>query len=143
MAVTNNNGFWIGFINSSQVLTTSNCNTIADFHFTNHSTLIFSVCFHQSSISVSWQRIYNTTTIKVSLNYTFPISLYYSTCKVIHCVFLEQSNSFDCRLPEFWSVTTDSNWSTLTPISSQHGPCTENTALWLLHACLLGFPCDR
>jgi hypothetical protein len=35
------------------------------------------------------------------------------------------------------------NWTTLILISSRHGPRTENTALRLLHACLLGFPLDR
>jgi hypothetical protein len=41
--------------------------------------------------------------------------------------------------------TTHSNWTTLTlrSTSSQHGPRTENTALLLLRACLLGFPRDR
>jgi hypothetical protein len=36
----------------------------------NHSTLIFSVYFHWSSLSVSWQRIYNTGTIKVSITHS-------------------------------------------------------------------------
>lgn len=87
----------IEFINHSQVAATNNHNSVADFHFTNHPTLIFSAHFHQSSLSISCQRIYNTGTIKVSLNYAVPMSLYYSTCKV----FLPQSNSFDCQIPEF------------------------------------------
>jgi hypothetical protein len=33
-------------------------NTTADFRATNHSTLLFSAYFHQSSLSVSWHRIY-------------------------------------------------------------------------------------
>jgi hypothetical protein len=36
------------------------------------------------SLSISWQWIYNTGTIKVSLNHTLPISLYYSTHKVFN-----------------------------------------------------------
>jgi hypothetical protein len=36
-----------------------------------------------------------------------------------------------------------SNSTMLTLISSRHGPRTENTALLLLRACLLGFPCDH
>jgi hypothetical protein len=36
-----------------------------------------------------------------------------------------------------------SNWTTLTLMSSRHGPCTENIALLLLRACLLGFTRDR
>jgi hypothetical protein len=59
-----------------EVVTTNNYNTIADFHTTKHSTLISSVYLHQSS------RIYNTGAIKVSLNHTLPIPLYYSTQKV-------------------------------------------------------------
>jgi hypothetical protein len=47
-----------------------------------HSTLIMLVHFLWSSLSVSWQRIYNTRTMKVSLNYTFPISMYYCIHKV-------------------------------------------------------------
>jgi hypothetical protein len=37
---------------------------------------------------------------------------------------------------------TPYNWTTLTLVSSRHGPRTENTALLLLHALLLGFPRD-
>jgi hypothetical protein len=71
-----------GFIGSSPDVTTNKYNTVTEFHTTIHSTLIFSVYFHKSSLSVSWQRIYNTGNIKVSLNHTLPISLYYSTHKV-------------------------------------------------------------
>jgi hypothetical protein len=74
-------GLVIGFIDHLQVLTTSNYNTVADFHFTNHSTLIFSVYFHWSSLSISWQWTNNMETVKVSLNYTLTVLLYYSTCK--------------------------------------------------------------
>jgi hypothetical protein len=38
---------------------------------------------------------------------------------------------------------THSNGTTLTLISSRHGPRTENTALLSLRECLLGFPRDR
>jgi hypothetical protein len=38
---------------------------------------------------------------------------------------------------------TPSNWTTLTLISSRHGPRTENTARLLLHLCVLEFPRDR
>jgi hypothetical protein len=69
------------FIEHSQVVDTAKYNTVTDFHTRNHSTLVYSVYFHLSSLSVSWQRIYNTGTIKVSLNHTLPISLYYSTHK--------------------------------------------------------------
>jgi hypothetical protein len=60
----------IGFIDHLQVITTNNYYTVTDFHTTNHSTLIFSVYFHWSSLSVSWKRIYNAGTIIVSLNHT-------------------------------------------------------------------------
>jgi hypothetical protein len=59
----------IGFINHLQVVTTTKYNTVTDFHTTNHSTLIFSVCFHQSPLFVSWQRIYNTLTVNKSSNH--------------------------------------------------------------------------
>jgi hypothetical protein len=72
----------IGFIDHSHVITTNKYNTVTDFHTTKYSALVFSVYFHGSSLSVSWQRIYNTGTIKVSLNYTLPISLYDSPHKV-------------------------------------------------------------
>jgi hypothetical protein len=39
-------GLVIGFIIHLQIVTTSNHNIIAGFHFTNHSTQIFSVYFH-------------------------------------------------------------------------------------------------
>jgi hypothetical protein len=52
-------------------------------HGTNLYTLISSIYFHWSPLSVSWQRMYNTGTIKVSLiQYTLPISLHYSTQKI-------------------------------------------------------------
>jgi hypothetical protein len=67
-------GLVIGFL---EVVTTINYNTVTDSHTTKHSTLISSVYLHLPS------RIYNTGTIKVSLNHTFLISLYYNT----HTVF--------------------------------------------------------
>jgi hypothetical protein len=70
------------FIEHSPVVTTTKYNTVTDFHTTNHSSLIFPVYFHYSSLSASWQRIYNTGTIKVSLIYTLPVSLYYSTHRI-------------------------------------------------------------
>jgi hypothetical protein len=70
------------FIEHSQVVITTKYNAVTDFHTRNHSTLIYSVYFYKCALSVSWQRIYNTRTIKVSLNHTLPISLYYSTLKV-------------------------------------------------------------
>jgi hypothetical protein len=67
-------GLVIGFINRLQVVTTINYDTVPDFYTTKHSTLISSVYIHSS-------RIYHAGTIQVSLNHTFPISLYYSTHK--------------------------------------------------------------
>jgi hypothetical protein len=72
-------GNWI--INHLQVVNTIKHNTVTDFHATNHSMLVFSVDFHKSSLSVSWQRINNRGTIKVSRNHTLPISLYCITHK--------------------------------------------------------------
>jgi hypothetical protein len=69
-------GLVIGFIDHLQVVTTNNYNTVTVFHTTNHPTLISSVYLHQSS------RIYNSGTIKISLNHTFPIRLHYTTRKV-------------------------------------------------------------
>jgi hypothetical protein len=74
-------GLVIVFIDHLQVVTTVNCNTVHDFHVTKHSTLISSVYLHYSS------RIYNTGTIKVSLNDILPISMYYGTCNVTHGIF--------------------------------------------------------
>jgi hypothetical protein len=69
-------GLVTGFIGYLRVVTTNNYNTVTDFLTTKYSTLISSVYLHQSS------RIYNTGTIKVSLNHTLPIPLHYSTHKV-------------------------------------------------------------
>jgi hypothetical protein len=66
----------IGFINNLQVVTTINYYLLLLYTIYNHSTLISSVYLHLSS----W--IYNTGTIKVSLNHTLPISLHNSTHKV-------------------------------------------------------------
>jgi hypothetical protein len=74
------NGFWIGRIDLLdlhqswlQIIIT----LLLIYTINNHSTLIFSMYFNQPSLYVSWQRIYNIGTIKVSLNYTFPISLFF------------------------------------------------------------------
>jgi hypothetical protein len=50
-------GLVIGFINHSQIVTTINYNIVPDFYTTKHSTLIFSVYLHSSSLSVSWRWI--------------------------------------------------------------------------------------
>jgi hypothetical protein len=72
----------IGFINHLQVVTTNNYYTIVALHNLQslHTNLLslFPLVF----TAISWQRVYNTGTIKVSLNYTLPISLYYYTHKV-------------------------------------------------------------
>jgi hypothetical protein len=74
-------GLVIEFINHLQVVITINCYTTSDLHNLQslHTNLIY---FHCSSLSVSWQRIYNTGNIKVPVNYTFSVSMYYSTCDV-------------------------------------------------------------
>jgi hypothetical protein len=58
-------GLVIGFINHLQAVTTSSY-TAPHVHTTQHSTLLSSVYLLQYS------RIYNTGTIKVSLNHTLP-----------------------------------------------------------------------
>jgi hypothetical protein len=63
----------IEFINHLQVVTTTKYNTVTHFHTTNHSTLIFSVHLHQSSLYVSWQRIYNTLAVNKSSNHTLTL----------------------------------------------------------------------
>jgi hypothetical protein len=107
-------------IEHSQVVTTSNYNTIADFHFTNHSTLI---CFHYSSLSVSWQRIYSTLTVNKSSNHTLSFHR------------LTSSSSSTTRTNYPWISPTD-NWTEfLFPYSlipSRDGPGIENTAPILL-----------
>jgi hypothetical protein len=67
----------IEYINNLQFVTTINFYTIAALHHFQslHNNLF--IFLSQSS------RIYNTGTIKVSLNYTFPIPVCYST----HTVF--------------------------------------------------------
>jgi hypothetical protein len=62
-------GLVIGFIKHLLVVTTNKYTTVTHFHTTNHSTLIFLVYFHWSSLSVSWQRIYNTFAVDKSSNY--------------------------------------------------------------------------
>jgi hypothetical protein len=93
------------FIGSSPVATTNNYYTIADIHNLQplHTNLLslfplaFTICF--------LARIYNKGTIKVSLNYTLPIRLYYSTCNV----------------KQFCVIVTNPS----------HGPRTENTSIAL------------
>jgi hypothetical protein len=48
----------------------------------NHSILIFSVCFHWSSLSVSWQLIYNTVTIESLAKFHTPNTDYFCAHKV-------------------------------------------------------------
>jgi hypothetical protein len=94
---------------------------IADFHFTNHSTQIFSVYFHYSSLAVSWQRIYNTLTVNKSYNHT--LSLHRLT------------SNFSSTTNFPWLSPTDNGTIFLFPysvISYRHGPRTENTATLLL-----------
>jgi hypothetical protein len=69
-------GLVIEFIDHLQVVTKINYTTVTDFHTTVHSTLASSFYLYYPS------RIYNIGTIKVSLNHTLPISLYYSIHKV-------------------------------------------------------------
>jgi hypothetical protein len=95
----------IGFINHLQVVTKTKYNIVTDFHTTNHSTLIFSVYFHWSSLSVSWQRICNTLTVNKSSNHTLSLTgrllillqpnssslllaCYYSTLQLTACLLL-------------------------------------------------------
>jgi hypothetical protein len=87
-------GSVIGFINHLQVVTTTKYNTVTDFHNTNHSTLIYSVYFHQSSLSVSWQRIYNTLTLTKSSKHTL-------------CLHRPSYNSSSGT--NFWATTTQSS----------------------------------
>jgi hypothetical protein len=84
------------FIEHSQVVITTKYKTVTAFHTTNHSTLIYSIYFQQSSLSVSWQ--------KVSLNHTLPILRYYSTFKIFKS-HVKSSNS---------SSTTNFTWLSLT-----------------------------
>jgi hypothetical protein len=53
LATTTGFGLVIGFINHLQVVTTINYNIVPNFYTTKHSTLIFSVYLHLSSLSVS------------------------------------------------------------------------------------------
>jgi hypothetical protein len=60
------------------------------FHTTKHSTLEVPSLLSQlnNGYSIFTSRFLTTVTIKVLLNYTLPMSLYYSTCKVTHSAFL-------------------------------------------------------
>jgi hypothetical protein len=97
----------IEFVNNLQVKTVITLLLIYTFY--NHFTLIFPVYFHQSSLSASWQWIYNTGTIEVSLNHTLPIPLYYSTHRSsIHTLNLHRSTSNSSSTTNFlWLSPTD------------------------------------
>jgi hypothetical protein len=77
-------GLVIGFINHLQVVTTNNYYTIADLHnlqslhtnLLNLFPLVFTVSFLATDL--------NTEIVKVSQNYTLPISMYCSTCNITH-----------------------------------------------------------
>jgi hypothetical protein len=71
----------IRFISHLQLVTTI-ITLLLLYTIYNYSTLTFSVYFHWSSVPVSWQLVYNTETIKVSLNHTLPTSMYYCTHKI-------------------------------------------------------------
>jgi hypothetical protein len=77
----------IGFINNLQVITTNNYYTLADLQNLQSLHTNFSVYFYKPSLSASCKWIYKMGTIKVSLNYTLPIPMHYSTHKVfkLHC----------------------------------------------------------
>jgi ribonucleotide reductase beta subunit family protein with ferritin-like domain len=81
-------GLVIKFLNHLQAVTTNDCKTVTDFHTTKYSTLISSVYLHYSS------RIYNTGTMKVSLNHTLSISLCYCTHKVFKSQIKSSQASF-------------------------------------------------
>jgi hypothetical protein len=84
-----------------------------------------------SSLSVSWQRIYNTGTITVSLNYTLQVlhinsSLHSRT---------PATNAFLHSLPYRTELSTELSWTDpsviLEPlIIRRHGPCTKITAVY-------------
>jgi hypothetical protein len=114
------------FIEYSQVVITTQLLT---FLIEITPGLIYTVCFWYSTISVSWQRIYRTGIIKVSIKYTLLVSLHYTT----HKVFKSHTNSspadyFNCSrrilkhfsavLPElhytdYWLTLTDTCHSLL------------------------------
>jgi hypothetical protein len=122
-------GLVIGCINHLHVVTTNNYYTITDLH--NLQSL------HTNLLSlfppIFTIRFLATGTIKVSLNYTLPISLYYSTCQV----FLAKSNSFYDFWPHHCSLGTSKlncpKRISMSVINLRHGPRTENTAPILLH----------
>jgi hypothetical protein len=89
-------GLVIGFIDHLLVVSTINYNTVTDVHATKHSTLISSVYLHYPS------RNYNTVAIKVSLNHTLPILLYYSTYNIFksHVKFSQADFLYPCILFE-------------------------------------------
>jgi hypothetical protein len=87
----------------------SDCGSpVSVLHGTNLYSLISSIYFHWSSLSISWQRTYSTGTIKVSLNHTLPISLHYSTLKSSNHVLSLH------RLTSNSSSTTNFPWISLT-----------------------------
>jgi hypothetical protein len=78
---------------------------------------------------IYWQLLLQS--LLITINYKYSQSIFYRTL-----LFWLAGDSLHSRSRS----TTLSNWTTLTLISSGHGPRTENTALLLLRACLLGFP---
>jgi hypothetical protein len=105
-------GLVIWFIDHIQVVTTNKYNTVAVFHTTHHSTLELSLLslvfvtalsndytFTVFSLSVSWQRILTQELWQRRFRYHCATAHVKSHIK-------SQSNSFDCRLPEFWSTMT-------------------------------------
>jgi hypothetical protein len=92
----------IGFIDHSQVVTTTKYNIPDDSDTTNHSTL--------NLLSVL-SLVFNIRFLATDVSHSHPKFKYhcnYSTCKFFnsHTEFLlAQPNSFDCRVPDFRSTT--------------------------------------
>jgi hypothetical protein len=78
-----------------QVVIVLNYNTVPDFHTTNDSMLISLFYLHQPS----W--IHNTGTIKISLNHTLLITLYYNAHKVL-TLMLNLHRLTSCTLLYTW-----------------------------------------
>jgi hypothetical protein len=121
-----------GFINNLLVVTTNNYYSITNLHnLQSLHTNLFSLFPLDFTIRFL-AAIYNSGTIKVSVNYTLPISMYYSTCNVIHYVFYFFFRARCCYLgtSELKSSQFPFPHSS---ISSRHGPRTENTDPLSLH----------